>query len=239
MSRRTEEWRDIPGFDGLYQVSDWGSVRSFNTNHGKSETPKLLKAAEYGYRQYVNLKRNGRQHTMQIARAVALAFIGPIPSGMVAYHKNGDFRDNSAWNVGIGVRKELSRERMRKHTARKNRRPVVKLNRSLEVVEAYPSVSAAAKANGYRQDYMHRLVEGDIEFSVFAPDDYLYAYDEDRHIKRTVRRAMAELDAMGAYYNSPLIYGLYHEAPPEPEVDSDAIWQEALPIAGGASHSEL
>ena len=29
MSRRTEEWRDIPGYSGLYQASDWGRIRTF------------------------------------------------------------------------------------------------------------------------------------------------------------------------------------------------------------------
>lgn len=32
MSKETEEWRDIKGYEGLYQVSDWGRVKALKRN---------------------------------------------------------------------------------------------------------------------------------------------------------------------------------------------------------------
>ncbi len=32
MSKQIEEWRPVVGYEGLYEVSDWGNVRSLNYN---------------------------------------------------------------------------------------------------------------------------------------------------------------------------------------------------------------
>lgn len=32
MSKETEEWRDIKGYEGLYQISDWGRVKALKRN---------------------------------------------------------------------------------------------------------------------------------------------------------------------------------------------------------------
>jgi len=39
----TEEWRDVPGFDGRYQVSDQGRVRSLMHRYGLRAEPKILR----------------------------------------------------------------------------------------------------------------------------------------------------------------------------------------------------
>lgn len=38
MSKEVEEWRDIEGYEGLYQVSDWGRVKSLGVEYnGKNQ----------------------------------------------------------------------------------------------------------------------------------------------------------------------------------------------------------
>ena len=37
MSKLIEEWRPIEGYEGLYEVSDWGNVKSLNYNKTKKE----------------------------------------------------------------------------------------------------------------------------------------------------------------------------------------------------------
>ena len=71
MCRKVEEWRDIPGFDGFYQASDWGRIRSFYRNNGgndnipaRADRPHFLKRTftkAHGKKgqAYVVLKRNG------------------------------------------------------------------------------------------------------------------------------------------------------------------------------------
>lgn len=236
MSCRKEEWRDLPGYNGFYQVSDWGRIRSFRDQHhkgGRLKTPTVLKLAKYAYRTYVVIKWEGKQRTLQVGQAVALTFLGDIPKGWVAYHKDGNPENNALANIGIGPRRELSRERMRTKVAGRNRKPVLKINRDLEVVEAYPSSCAAAKANGYRQDTMWRFCTLAIQFSVFAPDDFIYTFDDDKWVRKALARAKAELDAMNARYNDPCTE-CYYDLPQEPDFDLDPrLWWAEAPLVGG------
>lgn len=109
-----EEWRDIPGYEGLYQVSDAGNVRSVDRvvryPEGKSDRRfrgKRIKAVlgSNGYL-FVNLSRNSRIKRVGIHRLVAMAFI-PKPTGNVEVnHKNGDPTDNRAQNLEWVTRSE-------------------------------------------------------------------------------------------------------------------------------------
>ena len=75
MSKLVEEWRPVVGFEGSYEVSDWGNVKSLNYNKTKQE--KLMKKTldSYGY-QVIGLK--GKQY--KVHRLVAEAWI-PNPEG--------------------------------------------------------------------------------------------------------------------------------------------------------------
>ena len=55
-----ETWKDVRGYEGLYQVSDMGNVRSLNYNH--TGLPKILKPGkdELGYLR-VNLCKDGER----------------------------------------------------------------------------------------------------------------------------------------------------------------------------------
>ena len=107
------EWRPIPLFEGLYEASDDGFVRSLDRKvtgvWGRSKLPQarthkglVLSAYENkergGYR-YVNLRKDGRQHLRRVARLVAAAFLGPCPSGMVVCHNNGIANDDNIKNL--------------------------------------------------------------------------------------------------------------------------------------------
>lgn len=89
----SEIWRSVPGFEGLYEVSDLGRVRN-------ARTLKVLRqrADSDGYL-LVDLFK-GARHTVKVHRAVALAFHGDPPEGMPTVdHCNGIRRDNRAVNL--------------------------------------------------------------------------------------------------------------------------------------------
>jgi hypothetical protein len=109
-----ENWRPIPGFDGLYSASDLGNVRS----EGRTVTPAdgskpyMLRARimrptpdRLGYLR-VNLRFKGRTVYTSVHRCVALAFHGPCPAGMECRHKNGVPGDCRADNLHYGTRSQ-------------------------------------------------------------------------------------------------------------------------------------
>lgn len=127
-------WRDIKGFEGLYQVSDAGQVRNARTGHVLA-----LKACTNGY-QAVQL---GRKHVKLVHRLVAAAFVDG-DTGLQVNHKNGNRadnrKDNLEWVTCSENHKHSYRELERKPHAKK--RAVAVGNR------VYESALAAAKDIG-------------------------------------------------------------------------------------------
>lgn len=98
---QTEEWLPVPGYDGLYEVSNLGRVRSYhNFGFGRKKEPKLLKPTTdfYGYLQ-VTLCNNSVHEQTKVHKIVALAFLGVNPGGMQIDHINGNKEDNRAENL--------------------------------------------------------------------------------------------------------------------------------------------
>lgn len=75
---RSHEWRPVPGYEGLYQVSSLGKVKSLprTTTKGGILKPRTDKR---GY-QWVGLSKDGLVRNFSIHELVALAFFGPRPT---------------------------------------------------------------------------------------------------------------------------------------------------------------
>lgn len=94
---RTEVWKNIEGYEGLYQVSDFGRVKSFVVS-GNGRIRKGVPAL--GYPQ-VQLKGNGdgTMETKKIHRLVAIAFL-PNPNNLPEVnHLFGDRGDCRVWMI--------------------------------------------------------------------------------------------------------------------------------------------
>lgn len=107
-----EVWKDIPGYEGFYQASNMGQVRSLPRVVDTPRGPwrlggKLLKpgANRLGYR-YVVLRRNGRSETRYLHRLVGETFIGPLPAGAHTRHLDGNPGNNAAENLAYGTASE-------------------------------------------------------------------------------------------------------------------------------------
>lgn len=118
----TEEWRDIPGYEGLYQVSNHGRVRGLDrvvARRGQASTAirgrVLFQSVNprWGYMQ-AGLHRDGKGRTWRVHQLVALAFIGPNPTHLDVNHIDTDKKNNRADNLEYCTRKR-NLEHAREH----------------------------------------------------------------------------------------------------------------------------
>lgn len=105
-------WKDVAGYDGLYQVSRNGDVRSFIKWNGTDERMLKRYKSVRGYL-VVNLyKRRVRKQTY-IHQLVLKTFVGPRPDGMESRHLNDDRLDNRLENLCWGTQSENMLDRTR------------------------------------------------------------------------------------------------------------------------------
>lgn len=94
-----EVWRDVVGFEGIYQVSNTGIVRRIYPN--RTKTLKQCKAGGRTNKEYlyVNMSANGKYRSSSVHRLVAEAFI-PNPERLPQVnHKDEDKFNNCADNL--------------------------------------------------------------------------------------------------------------------------------------------
>lgn len=91
----TEQWRAIAGYEGLYEVSDQGNVRSLHWN-----PPRILRAGTTaaGYK-LVCLAKAGRSTSYNVHQLVLETFVGPRPEGSECCHGAGGPADNRLANL--------------------------------------------------------------------------------------------------------------------------------------------
>lgn len=94
-----EVWKWIKGFEGLYQISNFGRLKSFRKhNDGYILSEKNQNGGYFT----VNLFRgDGTRTTKRIHVLVAENFIGNIPAGWHVHHKDGNKQNNNVSNLEI------------------------------------------------------------------------------------------------------------------------------------------
>lgn len=105
-SNTPEEWRPVVGYEGLYEVSDHGSVRSLDrevkySNGGvRIHRGRMLRPDRHrNGRLQVCLYRNGKGPQHMVHRLVLEAFVGPCPPGMIGCHWDDDPDNNHVSNL--------------------------------------------------------------------------------------------------------------------------------------------
>jgi len=101
MTEEKEIWKDVVGYEGLYEVSNLGRVKSLNYNHtGKPSLLKLI-TTKYGYLD-VSLHKNGVTKSFKVHILVSLSFLDCLKSSNEVYvvdHINGIRSDPRAENL--------------------------------------------------------------------------------------------------------------------------------------------
>ena len=113
MEIKKEQWKDIKGYIGFYQVSEFGDVKSLKrvvtakNDSIKKNKEKILKhgISNDGYR-VVSLSKKGVIKSHRIHRLVAQAFIPNPLNKPLVHHINGDKLCNIIWNLEWVTAKE-------------------------------------------------------------------------------------------------------------------------------------
>jgi hypothetical protein len=108
-----EIWKDIPGYEGLYQASNLGGIKrvkgiAWNGIKHHEIKERILKQQcnhPMGYA-HVVLSKNGKTKTIRVHVLICLTFIGERPQGHHILHINGNPKDNRACNLRYGNAKE-------------------------------------------------------------------------------------------------------------------------------------
>lgn len=175
-----EIWKDIPGYEQFYQVSDLGRVRSksrIRNNHyyrGKIRKPQ---SNGHGYL-FVVLSINGKHYQRYIHRLVAKTFIPNVHNYPEVNHKDENPSNNKVTNLewctskqnsnygnhGLHISKS-SKQSKRKHIAcinngMKTAKPVIQLTLNGKVVKCWESMGQAAKQGGFSRCNIRQCCNG-------------------------------------------------------------------------------
>ena len=176
--KRPEEWRDIPGYEGIYQASSEGRIRRLY----KTREPRVLEPYQnerLGQRRkqsIVNLYGPDGPRQMTVLRLVAMAWFPGRAEGKSVVHRNGLHSDNRPTNVLILDNADLGARFGRMG----RRKGVCMLDAAGKIMEVYASVAAACAATGRAHQTIRRRCDGEILAPL--PDGTTFRWDDDDKI---------------------------------------------------------
>ena len=95
-----ETWKWVSGYEGLYQISNTGKLKSFWHDRENGKIVSVKNSKEW-YLTICLVDKNHKRSTKRIHQMVAEAFIGKIPSGHHVHHKDGNKQNNCVDNLEI------------------------------------------------------------------------------------------------------------------------------------------
>lgn len=172
-----EEWRAVVGYEGYYEVSNMGNVRSLPRQTGKYGfngcwlRPSIN---EGGYRQ-VTLSVDGISKTITVHRLVAMAFV-PNPDGKPQVnHIDENKLNNNAENLEWVTLHENVLHSAKGEGSRKGK-AVAKMNiNGAGPLEVYKSITAAAVSNGTTKGAICAVLHG----RQHTAGGFRWIYEED------------------------------------------------------------
>lgn len=153
-----EIWKDIVGYEGLYQVSNLGNVKSLDridTYKNRKIKGKIIRPYKHsmGYLQVCLSIKGSRKHYF-IHRLVYETFYGKIPEGLVINHIDEDKTNNYLDNLEAITQKEninygtgIQRNREKQINNPKKSKPVIAWN-DKEILY-FPSIGEAKRQLGF------------------------------------------------------------------------------------------
>ena len=166
-----EIWKDIVDFEGYYQVSNLGRVKSLNRiviNKGSCKTSKQCKAKlkgqlmkqRYSYNGYLRVKlmKDSKKHGFFVHGLVCQAFHGLRPLGKQVNHKDRIKTNNNSDNLEWLTMSE-NEQHIYDNLGSKKQRVILDLNTGVY----YYSINDAAKYNNIKHRSLHSRLTGRVK----------------------------------------------------------------------------
>jgi NUMOD4 motif-containing protein len=196
MSEAAEEWRPIPDYEGFYEASDWGNIRSaIGRGHGSRKGRVLRPGLTSGPtpRLSVALYKDGKGRTRLVHHLVLEAFKGKRKPGQEALHGPGGPLDNRL----VNLRWENELDKVRDGTSNRGER-----NRGAKLTEAQVTEMRIRYAAGETQQILagtYRISVGAVSQIVtgvrwaWLPGAVPAGTGRSRHGRRGAEHHMAKL----------------------------------------------
>ena len=149
MNSLVEIWKDIPDYEGLYQVSNLGRIKSLNYNHTKTEKIRKLDQSGKGYSLILLCNSKGKKKYL-VHRLVAEAFLDNPDNLPQVNHKDGNKLNNNVDNLewctnGYNEKHAYSLGLKSKNYADKNgmARPVLQFDLNNNFINEFKTIKEA------------------------------------------------------------------------------------------------
>ena len=159
-----EKWKDIPGYDGIYEASSDGRIRTCagKTTSNAKYPVRVWKQRELKQKIYpnnkgrsdarVNLWKDGKEKTWLVSRLVALTWCEGYAPDLTVNHKDGNPLNNKAENLEWITLEDNIRHGHETGLYRKTQIPVVVVNGA--DITMYQSLAEASRALGHNSGYL-------------------------------------------------------------------------------------
>ena len=159
-----EVWRDIEGYEGLYQVSNMGRVKSLGRKDrfGRVIKERILEPAvtHNGYLR-VGLHVDGKRKMLRVHRLVCEAFHENPDNKSEVNHVNEDKTDNRACNLEWSTRTENCNHGSRnERVAKALSKPIGQFSLDGKLIKVWQSACEARRPTGFDQGYVGAVARG-------------------------------------------------------------------------------
>ena len=164
---KNEEWRDVAGYEGLYQVSSEGRVKSLERKVPKGYGERTVKERilkpktnRYGYL-IVGLYASGKRKMFFVHRLVCQAFHDNPENKLDVNHINENKTDNRACNLEWSTRKENCNHGTRNvRMAIAKSRPIAQYTLNGKLLKVWPSAKEVGSQTGFSRGNICKAANG-------------------------------------------------------------------------------
>ncbi len=160
MGQNVEEWVPIAGYEGLYEISDQGRVRSLD--YRCTGRIQVLKPGMYGggYLQ-VGLCKNGKREHYKVHRLVAEAFLANAEGLPEVNHRDENKQNNCVDNLEwCDRRHNINHGTRTARQAAAKSKPVQQFSKDGRLIAVWPSATEAEQATGVHQSHINQCCNG-------------------------------------------------------------------------------